>query len=99
RFLWSQRWPYTTLFRSLHRLLPILVVELDDERLALCVVEGCGYSRPLARAVDARAGDRVSVAPHRRRQRPSHQADRASREGRLRSEEHTSELQSREHLV
>ena len=63
-----------------HRRLPVRgAVQLEHQRLAVAVVEAGAEPRPLRRAGDARlAGDRIAVAPHRRRERPAHQPDLAA---------------------
>src|SRR3712207_6946390 len=80
----STLFPYTTLFRSL----------------------SVGVAQDVGAALDGVVGDRVRVecrralARQRERGRAVRRAEReAPRELRLRSEEHTSELQSRQYLV
>src|SRR3712207_7889984 len=81
----STLFPYTTLFRSVERLAPALPtpVELIDER----------YS-----TVEAAAALRAG-APGRRRADIDSAAAAVILQRFLRSEEHTSELQSRQYLV
>src|SRR3712207_9005784 len=80
----STLFPYTTLFRSLHRVHGVLVLELGDEQLEELVL---AELRVLAAGGlcggGGRAGRFQGVDVH----------------GSGRSEEHTSELQSRQYLV
>src|SRR3712207_6898638 len=83
----STLFPYTTLFRSLGR----RDVDLHQQR--------AGGGVPDAHAV-ARGGARlVRAAELEQRARLGHVELRAEVVGRRRSEEHTSELQSRQYLV
>ena len=63
-----------------HRVVPLrAAVELEHQRLAVAVVEAGADAGALRGAGDAGlAGDRVAVAPHRRRQGPAHQPDLAA---------------------
>src|SRR2546422_6218385 len=80
----STLFPYTTLFRS-----------LQSSACAVCPSGGC----PAGAQGDARSSDVRCVRAVSRRRRRLRTAQGNSRHGTLRSEEHTSELQSRLHLV
>src|SRR3712207_9430140 len=92
----STLFPYTTLFRS--RLMHLRFVPsestLEDLRAARSYVEA--YGRPVAFYSDKHTVFRVARAG---RDGGLTQFGRAMRELNLRSEEHTSELQSRQYLV
>src|SRR3712207_8045815 len=87
----STLFPYTTLFRS-------LLVEVR-ERAAIAAAELRGEAALVARALAVSAVRRVAARVPDRCQMHRHQAIRAARCRRFRSEEHTSELQSRQYLV
>src|SRR3712207_8141511 len=74
----STLFPYTTLFRSVHRQRAVLQQHRGEEDRGRDEEEGVGGDRPV--------GDLVLL-------------DRADHAGQHRSEEHTSELQSRQYLV
>src|SRR3712207_6975529 len=84
----STLFPYTTLFRSVDRRLDLLVVEVGDA--VEHVVDGAGLLAHRQHLHDHRWEDGVGV------QRRRHGLAALDR---VRSEEHTSELQSRQYLV
>src|SRR2546423_10636513 len=85
----STLFPYTTLFRS------------DEEAHAACAAPAT--AAPARRAARHRAPGRDpagrALYGHRRHDRIRERDERAARHGDLRSEEHTSELQSLAYLV
>src|SRR3712207_9511469 len=92
----STLFPYTTLFRSLQHL-------LEDGQRALVVPVGHGLVGDLlpVTALELRVDDAVVALLEERRVVVGGRAveDRDLRAGLVRSEEHTSELQSRQYLV
>src|SRR3712207_9003481 len=81
----STLFPYTTLFRS--------VIEVDHQ-LKVRVVDGLDQRQPLRRGVDD-----VGLLPAQRLDGDGDAVRAPFRRGPARSEEHTSELQSRQYLV
>src|SRR3712207_9036670 len=92
----STLFPYTTLFRSLRHVARVARVGLAGERVVDEEVEREGLLRP--ERVDERGRD-VGQQQHVGLVDGLEAADRGSVEGEARSEEHTSELQSRQYLV
>src|SRR5690606_40177158 len=98
RPLTRSSFPYTTLFRS--RAVELHVAADGVEGLLLLVHEGAVEpARPTAREDQTRHVERLAVGVTRRRRVPTRHQDRRLDVEADRSEEHTSELQSRENLV
>src|SRR3712207_9188000 len=92
----STLFPYTTLFRSIH----YLTLTLITGRVP-CRHQDNKITRPVENTHETRTGQAlqrlVAAAPRRRKGTSGYSSSRP--EGRSRSEEHTSELQSRQYLV
>src|SRR3712207_7803803 len=89
----STLFPYTTLFRSVDGVVAEVVARdrlvLDVERVDRALSDVAGRAAEQRERLDVLGGDRVV----------DDLAGRAAGDGVVRSEEHTSELQSRQYLV
>src|SRR3712207_6900590 len=84
----STLFPYTTLFRS--QLTPLLLVDGDDVTSA---ADALAKVTVTAEIVEATKGPKITILKFKNK------TGYRKRQGHRRSEEHTSELQSRQYLV